>query len=125
VIFDTDVLIWAFRGNLKAARALIADPTRQVSIISYMEILRGVHDKREAKAVRVFLASLDFDVLPLSAEIGGRAADFVEEHFLSSGLDIPDALIAATVIQEGVTLCTGNLRHFRAIKDLDLHVFRP
>lgn len=125
VIFDTDVLIWAFRGSLKAAHVIRADSDRRLSIVNYMELLQGVHDKREAKAVRVFLTNLAFEMLPLSAEIGHRAANYVEEYALTVGLDLGDALIAATATENGATLCTANQRHFRAIKDLDLRVFRP
>jgi predicted nucleic acid-binding protein len=36
-----------------------------------------------------------------------------------------DAIVAATAIENGMTLATGNGKHFRPVKDLDLQVFRP
>ncbi|MBI2336277.1 MAG: type II toxin-antitoxin system VapC family toxin, partial [Deltaproteobacteria bacterium] len=36
-----------------------------------------------------------------------------------------DAIIAATAIENGLTLTSSNIKHYRAIKDLKLKVFRP
>jgi predicted nucleic acid-binding protein len=36
-----------------------------------------------------------------------------------------DAIIAATATENGLTLATGNARHFRPVKDLSLRIFRP
>jgi predicted nucleic acid-binding protein len=125
MIFDSDVLIWVFRGNVKAAQVVRAEANRSLSIIGYMELLQGVRDKREAKAVRVFLANLEFEVLPLSAEIGHRAAIYIEEYALASGLRLGDALTAATATENRTMLCTGNQRHYGAIRDLEMKLFTP
>ena len=36
-----------------------------------------------------------------------------------------DALIAATAAENHLPLCTGDQRHFRPIRELELSVFRP
>jgi len=36
-----------------------------------------------------------------------------------------DAIVAATAIENGMVLATGNLKLFRPVKDLDLKIFRP
>jgi hypothetical protein len=41
MIFNTDVLIWALRGNERAARAIDAAPDRALAIISLMDLLQG------------------------------------------------------------------------------------
>jgi len=38
---------------------------------------------------------------------------------------VPDALIAATAAEYGLSLCTGDQTHFRRIRNLDLVPFRP
>jgi predicted nucleic acid-binding protein len=45
MIFDTDVLIWASRGNERAARAIDAAPDRALAIVSLMELLQGARSK--------------------------------------------------------------------------------
>jgi predicted nucleic acid-binding protein len=41
-------------------------------------------------------------------------------YAISHGLRIPDALIAATAMEENLTLVTANIKHFSFIKDLSL-----
>jgi predicted nucleic acid-binding protein len=52
-----------------------------------------------------------------------RAHQLMNSFFLSHGLLIPDALIAATALELGLTLCTKNIRHFQMIEGLE--VSRP
>jgi predicted nucleic acid-binding protein len=47
----------------------------------------------------------------------------MQRFYLSHGLLIPDALIAATALDYGITLYTKNVRHFRMISGLT--VVRP
>ncbi len=60
MIFDTDVLIWALRGNAKAARVIEQADAREVAVISYMELLQGARNKDELRAIKAFLADLAF-----------------------------------------------------------------
>jgi hypothetical protein len=123
VIFDTDVLIWALRGNEKAAQAIDADAGRAVSIVSCMELFQGARDKKELAVIRRFL--LDFTTLPLSENIGYRAGIYMEEYSLKAGLQLADALIAATAVEREETLFSGSARHYLAISELALKPLRP
>ena len=123
MIFDTDVLIWALRGNEKAAQAIDADASRAVSIVSCMELVQGARDRKELAAIRRFL--LDFETLPLSENIGYRAGIYMEEYSLKAGLQLADALIAATAVERQETLYSGNARHYLAISELALKKFHP
>ncbi len=124
VLFDTDVLIWCFRGQAKAAKTIeqAAEPT--ISAVTYMELVQGARDKRELKLIRSFLADLRIRALPLTENIGHRAAIYLEEHALASGMTMADALIAATAMEHTLALCSGNGKYFKVIKDLDLSAFR-
>jgi len=125
MIFDTDVLIWIFRGNTKAARALDHTDERAVSVVTYMELLQGARDKREVKAIKSFLVDMGFSVLPLSENIGHRASIYMEEYNLSTSISMADALIAAAAIEANQQLLTANDKHYKAIKELDVKRFRP
>lgn len=125
MIFDTDVLIWALRGNPGAARAIDSAPDRRLSVVSFMELLQGSRSKREADQIRQSLLKLQFAFVPLSERIGSTAADLVEQHAFSHGIHVADALIAATALQSNQPLCTANTKHFRPISGLWLTAFRP
>ncbi len=125
MIFDTDVLIWASRGNVNAARAIDSAPDRALAIVSFMELLQGARSRLEARQIQQSLRQLQFRILPLSEAIGGTAAALIEQHALAHGIQVADALIAATAMEFGRPLCTGNSKHFRSIRGLSCVVFRP
>ena len=125
MIFDTDVLIWAARGNLRAGRAIDAAADRALSIVSLMELLQGARSKLEARKIQQSLRQLQFRILPLSEPIGATAAALIEQHALAHGIQLADALIAATAIESGHPLCTANVQHFRPIRALSRVAFRP
>jgi len=125
MIFDTDILIWVLRGSAKAARLVDETPVRRISVVTFMELLQGARDKRESRLIKAFLSDFGFLTLPLTENIGHRAAIYVEEYGLGSGLRTADALIAATAAEHGLALCTGDRAHYHAIRDLALEPFRP
>ena len=125
MIFDTDVLIWAIRGNSAAARWVDNASPRSLSAQSYMEFLRGAKDAGELKSLQSYIREAGFHLLPITEDITHRAILYVTEFALSHNLGAGDALIAATAVEHRLPLATGNAKHFRAIKNLELKVFRP
>ncbi|MHC4248229.1 MAG: PIN domain-containing protein [Planctomycetota bacterium] len=125
MVFDTDVLVWALRGNARALQTIDRADELFLSTVAQMELFRGARDKGELRAASAFLADLGFDRLPLTETIGDRALVYIEEYALKSGIDVADALIAATAVENAQTLCTGNARRFRAVSDLTVKAFRP
>jgi predicted nucleic acid-binding protein len=125
MIFDTDMFIWVQRGNEKAAEVMDAADARYLSIQTYMELLQGAKNKKQHNYVKDFLSSFAFEVLPLTENIGHRAAIYVEEYALSSGVRSGDALIAATAVENNMPLVSSNKKHFKAINDLKFQHFQP
>jgi predicted nucleic acid-binding protein len=125
VIFDTDIFIWIQRGNVKAADLVDREHERLLSVQTYMELLQGARDKGQHRLIIDFLMNFNFKTLPLSENIGHRAAIYIEEYSLPHGLRAGDAIIAATATEHGLTLCSGNAKHFKPIKELRLKAFRP
>ena len=124
MIFDTDVLIWALRGNARAARTIDSAADRRLSVVSFMELLQGSRSNGEAHQIRQSLVQLQFTVLPLSEGIGRRATDLIERHALLHGLRVADALIAATALESNQALCTANAKHFRSVWGLSVTALR-
>ena len=124
MIFDTDVMIWAFRGNEKALDAIDNAPSRAISAVTYMELLQGVRNKNEMLAMKRFLSVLGFATLPVTANISSRAVSIMEETALKRDLGVADALIFATGLDTGDTLLSGNAKHFKEVPLLDAVAFR-
>ena len=125
MLFDTDVLIWCFRGNAKAARLVELARSRSLSVVSYLELLQGARDRSDLRNIQSFLSEFEFGTAALSEAIGHRAAVYMEEYALSVGLCVADALIAATAVENAETLATGNTKHFSVVGDLSILEFRP
>ena len=125
MIFDTDIFIWAQRGNEKTAKLMEKAEEKFLAVQTYMELLQCAKNKTQHKHVKDFLSSFGFIVLPLTENIGHRASIYVEEYTLSSGLRSGDAIIAATAVENNMFLASTNAKHFRMIKELKLKVFKP
>ena len=125
MIFDTDVLIWFLRGNEKAIETVIDEIPFSVSAVTYMELLKGVRNKRELTQLKKSFKKMDVQVISINENISNMAVSFVEKYTLGHSVEFADALIAATCIEKGEMLFTANDKHYKAIDGLDLKVFRP
>ena len=74
--------------------------------------------------IKDFLKDFGFQTLPLTENVGHRAAIYIEQYALSHGLRAGDAIIAATAAENNVTLCSSNAKRFRPIRDVKLRAFR-
>ncbi len=83
-----------------------------------MELVVGCRNKLEQQTLERFLAK--FQVLPLNSEISERATFLLATYYLSHGLLIADALIAARAIAHNISLLSKNQRDFRFIQELTL-----
>lgn len=125
MIFDTDIFIWAQRGNEKAAGLMEGAEERYLSVQTYMELLQCVKNKTQHKYIKDFLTTFDFFILPLTENIGHRASIYIEEYALSSVIRAGDAIVAATAVENNLSLTTSNAKHYRSIKELTLKIFKP
>lgn len=125
MLFDTDVLIYVQKGVEKAALLVESTEKRAISAQTYMELLQGACNKKQHKFVQQFLSDFNFKVIPFTENIGHRACIYIEEYALSHSMRAGDAIIAATAIENHMTLATANLKHFKPIKELDIKAFKP
>jgi len=117
MIVDSDVLIWASRGNEKAVRLLDKQEEFSISAVTYMELLQGMRNKTELTAFKKALQIWSVKVIPINETISYHAMFFVERYCLSHSLFLADALIAATAEHCGETLLTGNAKHYSIVPD--------
>lgn len=125
MIIDTDVLIWYMRGNKKAYEIIEDQRSFFISVISYMELVQGMRNKKELNEFRRALRDWNAKVLYITEDISAKALFYVERHYLRQSLEIADALIGATAVVNGFPLLTGNDKHYKIIKEIDIKTFRP
>ncbi len=125
MIFDTDVLIWYLRGNKKATDLVVKSVPFSISIVTYMELVQGMKNKQELEEMRHSLKTMDISIVPIYEDVSILASRYVEDFYLSNSMKLDDALIASTCVMAKEPLITANDKHFKAIKDLDIKVFRP
>src|SRR5665213_358712 len=124
MLFDTDVLIHFTKGHIGSAHEISRADFRHISTQTAMEFIQGSASLPIQKARRSFIHDLEFEILPLTPNIGHRALVYIEEHALAGGLRSAAALIAATAVENGLVLCTANGKHFKSIKDLQLKILK-
>ena len=125
MVIDTDVLIWYMKGNDKAHRAIENSKIFFVSVVTYMELVQGMRNKNELNNFRRALHIWNSEILYISEEISVKAMFFVEQHYLSHSIQLADALIGATAIAYGLPILTGNDKHYKVLKDIQIKKFRP
>ncbi len=124
VLVDTDVLIWYLRGNEKAYKTIENLESFSISVVTYMELVQGMRNKKELNSLRQALHAWNCKILYITEEISAKAMFAVEQHFLSHTMQLADALIGSTAIVHGLPLLTGNDKHYKIMKGLLIKRFR-
>jgi predicted nucleic acid-binding protein len=121
VLLDSDVIIEWLRGHqpfVDQIPKLIEQHTELFwSPVSIAEIFAGVRKGEEDAVDKLFLV---LDHLVVSAEVGRRAGGYLKSFAKSHGVELGDALIAASASSEGLSLWTLNKKHY-PMKDVDFH----
>jgi predicted nucleic acid-binding protein len=125
LIIDTDVIIWELRGNKKAQKIIHDNFPFSISVISYMELIQGMRDKKEMNSFIKQLSKWDVDIIQLNNDISTRAMIYIEQYALSHSMELADSLIAATCVNESEILLTANDRHYRHIPNIQIKKFIP
>ena len=124
ILVDTDVLIWYLRGNEKAYKTIEHLESFTISVVTYMELVQGMRNKKELNSLRQALRAWNCEILYITEEISAKAMFAVEQHFLSHSMQLADALIGSTAIVHGLPLLTGNDKHYKIMKGLLIKRFQ-
>jgi len=112
-LLDSGVIIRHLRGHPAAVRLLRGLGKRErlaVAAVTRLEIHAGMREHERYKTQKLLSR---FVTLDMDAEIADRAGDYIRKYRGQGvALSIPDAIIAATAIQYGLTLVTFNPKDF-------------
>jgi tRNA(fMet)-specific endonuclease VapC len=120
-LVDTNILIELFKGNSGVLQTLetIAPENIGLSAVTAMELYCGALNKLEMQRIKKNLAS--FHLQHVTQNISERSIELITRHTKSHGLQIPDAIIAATAMELSTPLFTFNIKDFRFIDGLLLY----
>ncbi len=124
MLVDTDVLIWYMRGNKKAKQVIENQNDFFISVVTYIELIQGMRNKQELTILRNALRNWNVKLLYITEAISAKAMFYVERHYLSHMVQLADALIGATAAVHGLTILTGNDKHYKIIKEVEVNKFR-
>jgi predicted nucleic acid-binding protein len=121
MILDSDILIAIEREEPSALawlRGLLDLPT--IAGPAALELVAGCRDQRELRTVERLLRG--FTLLWPSQEAQQHALTALMPLRLAHGIGPLDVLIAATALEHSQPLITFNIRHFRVVPGLIVHV---
>ncbi len=120
ILLDTNILIEMYKGNEVIIHRIkvIGQNNIAISDVTSAELLFGARNKDELKILKKDIEKLT--TVSISTNISKLAVNLVEKYSLSHKLSLPDALIAATAIQNDIHLFTLNIKDFKFIKGLKL-----
>lgn len=124
-LLDTDIL----SEILKAKNAIIVSKAVAykesferftISVITVMEVVKGLHKMGRADALEKFLNGLQaIEVIPFDENcsvIAGRM--FADLERVGQPIGRADPMIAAIAVQHNLTLVTGNTAHYQRLQEL-------
>jgi predicted nucleic acid-binding protein len=123
MLIDSDVLVWLTRGHVGAAERLRQIIPWRISAVTYIELAQGCRSKAELGRLKSGLAQHGTQIIAIKESISERAMQLIDQHAMSNGLQLGDALIAATALEQRLQLLTGNRKHFAPIAGLTLERF--
>ncbi len=111
---DSDVLIWHLRGERKALRFLqhLRDSEENELWTGAMQRAEIVFFMKPEEETATLLFLSQFKTAPIDQRIVDAAAMLYRRWRPSHGLDINDAILAATVIQTGGQIFCLNTKHY-------------
>jgi predicted nucleic acid-binding protein len=117
---DTNVIIETLKGDEKTIKIIEGNGLENIAIcsITVMELYFGALNKRELNKIKKYLKALN--IVHFDNNVSELAVSMIEHYSKSHGLQIPDAIIAATALSFEMKLFTLNLKDFKYIDGLKL-----
>ena len=120
-LIDSDIMVDFTRGGADAVDYLQSlGPACRISAITTLELIAGARSQRDVADLDILISI--YEQIPSTEGVMRRAYYLMKAHAKSAGLRTLDAVIAATALEEGLTLATKNRKHFHMIAGLKLEV---
>ena len=123
MIIDTDVLIWYSKKHQNAIDLIHRLDTFFISVVTYIEIIQGVRNKKELNTFKKALGILNVKIFQIDELVSTKAMFLVEQYSLSHSMELADALIGATAVIKQLPLITGNDKHYKHLAEIEIIKF--
>ena len=118
ILLDSDVLIEWLRGQEPVVTQILNLVNDHAELfwtpVSIAEIFAGARKGEEDAIAGLFLL---LEPVPITADIGRQAGQYLKSYSRSHAVELADALIAACATVEGLVLWTRNKKHY-PMKDI-------
>ena len=121
LIIDTGPVVHQLRGHqptIQLLRQARGSERLAISTITRLEVCAGMYEDERYSTRKLLSRFLSYSVSPAIADLAG---ELVARSRTRNSLSVPDAVIAATALLEGLTLVTYNVAHFAPIRGLRLY----
>lgn len=122
-LIDTDILIFILKNNKSVIEKSLEYQEKfgrlKISDLTFYECQRGYKTSNAIKKLEVFMKLTELmDVIPLSKNIYTTASEIYAKLY-KKGFPTGefDLLIAATALENNLTIVTNNTKHFARIKE--------
>jgi len=116
-LIDTNIFIALLKGNTKL-KSFIETLACAIDTIVYVELIQGAKNKVEVRKIEKYLTR--FELIHFNKTISQEAIKLIRRYSKSHGLMLGDAIIAATCLENNLTLITCNVKDFRFINGLKI-----
>ena len=116
-LIDTNIFIAILKGGAKL-KVFVENLACALDTTVYAELIQGSKDKAEVQKIEKYLTR--FDLIHFDKSISQRTLELIRTYSKSHGLMFGDAIIAATCLENDLTLITHNVKDFRFIKNLKI-----
>ena len=125
ILLDSDVIIEWLRGHPPFTQQMIVLIEAHADLcwtpVSIAEILAGSRKSEDDAIADLFLL---LEALPLTTDVGRKAGQYLKSYAKSHGVELGDALIAASASSSDRQLWTRNKKHY-PMKDIRFFSYPP
>lgn len=116
-LIDTNVWSRILKGDTNLRR-YVETLDYAIDTTVYVELIQGSKNKAEVAGIEKIIGKLQ--LIHFDKRISRKTIDLIRQYAKSHGLILPDAIIAAVCIEEGLELVTFNIRDFHFIDGLSV-----
>ena len=114
-LLDNNVLTQVLKGN-RTATNYVANLDFGICATIYIEALQGSISNAQKQTIKRVLDNVP--LLRITPQISRRAINLIDAYSNSHGLLLADALIAATALENDLTVLTYNVNDFQFVQNL-------